>query len=51
LHQDPAQVAMPFAHFAAGPFAVQVCPALVHKYTQPIEFIMFFDLKQKNVTH
>ena len=24
--------------------------ALVHKYTQPIEFVMFFDLTQKNVT-
>ena len=28
----------------------EVLPALVHKYTQPIEFIAFFDLKQKNVT-
>jgi hypothetical protein len=25
-------------------------PALVHKYTQPVEFIAFFDLTQKNVT-
>jgi hypothetical protein len=24
--------------------------ALVHEYAQPIEFIMFFDLTQKNVT-
>jgi hypothetical protein len=24
--------------------------ALVHKYAQPIEFITFFDLTQKNVT-
>ena len=24
--------------------------ALVHKYTQPSEFITFFDLTQKNVT-
>jgi hypothetical protein len=25
--------------------------ALVHKYTQPIEFITFFDMTQKNVRY
>lgn len=29
---------------------IQVISALVHKYTQRVEFIKFFDLMQKNVT-
>jgi hypothetical protein len=32
-------------------FELVINLALVHKYTQPIEFITFFDLKKKNVTY
>ena len=31
--------------------ALQLAQALVHKYAQSIEFIMFFDLTQKDVTY